>query len=84
MKITEQMDVNRKYTEKETNEIIRLHIAFSDIALIRREIFQYKLIGRLRDDIKQYPEGYPDQRTGKALWTQVQKLRQMPPLQYRS
>ncbi len=34
IKITEQMDANRKYTEKEINEIIRLNIAFSD-TLIR-------------------------------------------------
>ena len=56
IKITEQMDANRKYTEKEINEIIRLHIAFSDIELIRREMFQYKLIGRLRDGSEYWVE----------------------------
>ena len=30
---------NRKYTEKEINEIIRLHIVFNDIELIRRKCF---------------------------------------------
>lgn len=56
IKITEQMDANRKYTEKEINEIIRLNIAFSDIELIRREMYQYKLIGRLRDGSKYWVE----------------------------
>lgn len=56
IKITEQMDANRKYTEKEINEIIRLNIAFSDIELIRREMFQYKLIGRLRDGSEYWVE----------------------------
>lgn len=56
IKIAEQMDENRKYTEKEINEIIRLHIAFSDIELIRREMFQYKLIGRLRDGSEYWVE----------------------------
>lgn len=56
IKITEQMDANRKYTEKEVNEIIRLHIAFSDIELIRREMYQYQLIGRLRDGSEYWVE----------------------------
>ena len=56
IKITEQIDANRKYTEKEINEIIRLNIAFSDIELIRREMFQYKLIGRLRDGSEYWVE----------------------------
>ncbi len=56
IKITEQMDANRKYTEKEINEIIRLHIAFGDIELIRREMFQFKLIGRLRDGSEYWVE----------------------------
>ena len=29
IKITEQMDTNRKYTEKEINEMIRSHIALT-------------------------------------------------------
>lgn len=48
-KIAEKLDLEKKYTEKEVNEIIRDSIAFGDIELIRREMFQYKLIGRLKD-----------------------------------
>lgn len=44
IKIAEKIDISRKYTEKEMNEIIRSSIAFGDIELIRREMFQYKLI----------------------------------------
>ena len=56
IKITEQMDSNKKYTEKEINEIIRSHIAFSDIELIRREMYQYKFLGRLRDGSEYWVE----------------------------
>lgn len=49
MKIAEQIDADRKYTEKEINEIIRSNISFGDIELIRREMNQYKFLGRLRD-----------------------------------
>ena len=55
IKIVEEMDGDRKYTEKEINEIIRLHIAFSDIELIR-EMFQYKFLGRLRDGSEYWVE----------------------------
>ncbi|MDE7307408.1 MAG: DUF2087 domain-containing protein [Lachnospiraceae bacterium] len=55
-KIVRQMQENRKYTEKEINEIIRSHIAFSDIELIRREMYQYKLLGRLRDGSEYWVE----------------------------
>ncbi len=56
IRIIEQMDANRKYTEKEINEIIKLHIAFGDLELIRREMYQYKLLGRLRDGSEYWVE----------------------------
>lgn len=56
IKIVEQMEANRKYAEKEVNEIIRLNISFSDIELIRREMYQYKLLGRLRDGSEYWVE----------------------------
>ncbi len=56
IKIVEQMEANRKYTEKEVNEIIRSHISFGDIELIRREMYQYKLLGRLRDGSEYWVE----------------------------
>ena len=56
IKIVEQMDANRRYTEKEINKIIKLHIAFSDIELIRREMYQYKFLGRLRDGSEYWVE----------------------------
>ena len=49
IKITEQLDPSVRYTEKEVNEAIRASIAFGDIELIRREMYQYKLVDRLRD-----------------------------------
>ena len=48
-KIAEQFDPQKKYTEKEANEIIRTNIAFGDIELVRREMFQYGLLDRMRD-----------------------------------
>ena len=38
-----------QYTEKEVNKIIKDEIVFCDIELIRREMYQYQFIGRLRD-----------------------------------
>lgn len=48
-KIADCFELDRKYTEKEVNAIIKQNIAFSDIELVRREMFQLKLLGRLRD-----------------------------------
>lgn len=48
-RIAEFVHYDRKYSEKEVNEIIKEAIAFSDVELIRRELFQYRFIGRLRD-----------------------------------
>lgn len=56
IKIAKQIDGSRKYTEKEVNEIIRFHIAFDDIELIRREMYQYKFLGRLRDGSEYWVE----------------------------
>lgn len=56
IKIAELIDANRKYTEKEINEIIRSCIAFEDIELIRREMYQYKFLGRLKDGSEYWTE----------------------------
>lgn len=56
IKIAEQIDAARKYTEKEINEIIRSNIAFDDIELIRREMYQYKFLGRRRDGSEYWVE----------------------------
>lgn len=48
-KIADCFEFERNYTEKEVNEIIKQNISFSDIELVRREMFQLRLIGRLRD-----------------------------------
>ena len=49
VKIISKFDSSRKYTEKEINKIIKDEIVFCDIELIRREMYQYQFIGRLRD-----------------------------------
>jgi len=54
--IAEKFEAERKYTEKEVNEIIKASIAFGDTELIRREMFQYKFIGRLRDGSEYWAE----------------------------
>lgn len=48
-RIVQCFEYEKKYTEKEVNEIIKQNISFSDVELIRRELFQKKLLGRLRD-----------------------------------
>lgn len=56
VQIAKKFDPAADYTEKEVNRIIRDSIAFGDIELVRRELFQYKLIGRLRDGSKYWAE----------------------------
>lgn len=56
IKIAEQMDMDRKYTEKEINSIISMRIAFQDIELIRREMYQYRFLGRLKDGSEYWVE----------------------------
>ena len=55
-KIVDCFQYGKKYTEKEVNEIIRQNISFSDIELIRREMFQLKLMGRLKDGSEYWRE----------------------------
>ena len=56
IRIAEQMDAGRKYTEKEINERIRQSIVFHDIELIRREMVQYRFLGRRRDGSEYWVE----------------------------
>ena len=47
--IAEKFELGKKYTEKEVNEIIKESIAFSDVRLIRRDLYEYMFIDKLRD-----------------------------------
>lgn len=47
LKVAEDFEKERTYTEKEVNEVIRKNITFSDHELIRREMYQYKIMNRL-------------------------------------
>lgn len=47
IKVADDFEKDKIYTEKEVNEVIRKNIAFSDHELIRREMYQYKLMNRL-------------------------------------
>ena len=67
IKIAEKFEFSVKYTEKEVNEIIKDSIAFGDIELVRREMFQYKLIGRLRDGSEYWAEEDWRERYGEYL-----------------
>ena len=42
-------EYGRDYSEKEVNQIIREHIAFSDIELIRRELIEYAFLNQERN-----------------------------------
>lgn len=48
-RIARKIEPGKDYTEKEINQIIRDQIAFSDIELIRRELFDYAFLNRERD-----------------------------------
>ncbi len=48
-KLAQGFEEDRTYTEKEVNAIIQTQIAFSDVELVRRELFQTGRLDRLRD-----------------------------------
>ena len=56
IKIAECFEPDTKYTEKQVNTLIKDNIDFTDIELIRREMFQYKFRGRLRDGSQYWRE----------------------------
>lgn len=47
--ITDQFEREKKYKEKEVNEIIMNWLSFSDHELIRRELIVYGFMNRMRD-----------------------------------
>lgn len=49
LKIAEKFEAGRTYTEKEVNGMIKNSILFNDVEMIRRELFEYKFLGRHRD-----------------------------------
>lgn len=49
LNIAQQFEAGRTYAEKEVNEIIKNSIRFNDVELVRRELFEYRLLGRHRD-----------------------------------
>ncbi len=57
--IAEQFDPGADYTEKQVNAIIASQIAFSDIELIRRELYDGGYVDRLRDGTKYWKREKP-------------------------
>lgn len=55
-RIANCFDRDRRYSEKEVNAIIRENISFSDIELIRRELIDQRLMGRLGDGSEYWRE----------------------------
>lgn len=55
-KIAECFEYEKKYTEKEVNTIILHNISFSDFALIRREMYQFRLLNRKSDGSEYWRE----------------------------
>ncbi len=51
--LSEQFENNRKYSEKEVNDIIKNHHLFNDIPLLRRELVSRKFLAR-KDDCSIY------------------------------
>ena len=51
--LSEQFETNRKYSEKEVNDIIKNHHLFNDIPLLRRELVSRKFLAR-KDDCSIY------------------------------
>lgn len=60
-KLAAHFQPGRDYTEKEVNAIISQHIAFSDVELMRRELYEAHFLNRLRDGSKYWKEPDPAQ-----------------------
>ena len=55
-RIAQRFEPARQYAEKEVNEIIKEAIAFPDVELVRRELYEYRCLGRRRDGSAYWPE----------------------------
>ncbi len=66
-RIADKFEAEKKYNEKEVNEIIKASISFSDVELIRREMYQYKFIDRLRDGSEYWLEQDWKERYGEYI-----------------
>jgi len=51
--LSEQFENNKKYSEKEVNDIIKNHHSFNDTPLLRRELVSRKFLAR-KDDCSIY------------------------------
>ena len=51
-KIAENFDKDCDYNENEVNEIIKNSITFSDYETLRRELYEYQFLDRLKDGSK--------------------------------
>jgi len=45
----EKFDAEKNYTEREVNEILNQHHTFGDPAMLRRELFEKKMLRRTLD-----------------------------------
>lgn len=55
-RIGEAFEYNKDYKEKEINEIIKSKIGFNDVELIRRELYNNRILNRLIDGSKYWKE----------------------------
>lgn len=67
IKIAEQFQVGTQYTEKEVNELIKRSIAFNDVEMVRRELYEYRFLGRYRDGSAYWVEEKWRERYGEYL-----------------
>lgn len=56
MKILANFTEGQIYTEKQVNEGIKMGIDFSDVELIRRELYQYRMFNRKNDGSEYWVE----------------------------
>lgn len=56
IRVAEQFHAGTQYTEKEVNEIIKHSIAFNDVEMIRRELYEHRFLGRQRDGSSYWAE----------------------------
>jgi hypothetical protein len=68
-RIAQRFEPARQYAEKEVNEIIQGAIAFPDVELVRRELYEYRFLDRRRDGSAYWPEDNWREAYGSYLET---------------
>jgi DNA-binding transcriptional ArsR family regulator len=65
--LAERFELGRMYTEREVNDVIARHLSYDDFVTIRRELFNWKFLGRERDGSRYWRINPAERATESAV-----------------